>query len=478
MVKHVLPNGMTFLLLRHPGAPTVTFVTHFRAGAVDEWTGISGTAHLFEHMLFKGTRTLGTRDYTAEAALFPTIDAVADSFTAEFRRGASADSAALARLRGRLKQLEDSARQYTVSNELWRTLTENGAEYLNASTAGDFTNYFVSLPANRAQVWFVLESDRLRNPVLREFYSERDVVLEERRMRVETRPGGLLLEEFLGAAFRVHPYGRPVVGVRSEIQAASRPAALDYFRRFYGPNNAVVAIVGDIDVDTMKTWATRYFATIPAGAPHQPVVTQEPPQRGERRVQVEYDANPQVFIGYHVPNARHADTPALEVLTAVLTTSRVSRLYQRLVVQDRLATDVGAGTFPGDLYPRLLVFGVTPVAPHTTEELEKAIYEELERLQREPPTDTELQRVRNRIELDAVEELQSNWGLANELSRSEALWYDWRQIFRNEAALARVTAADVQRVARTYLAAANRTVATLVRPAAAAAQATTTGSTN
>ncbi|HKT58953.1 MAG TPA: insulinase family protein, partial [Gemmatimonadales bacterium] len=181
VVKHVLPNGMTFLLLRHAGAPTVTFVTHFRAGAVDEWTGISGTAHLFEHMLFKGTRTLGTRDYAAEAALFPRIDAVADSFTAEFRQGASADSAALARLRGRLKQLEDSARQYAVGNELWRILTENGAEYLNASTAGDFTNYFVSLPANRSQLWFVLESDRLRNPVLREFYTERDVVLEERR---------------------------------------------------------------------------------------------------------------------------------------------------------------------------------------------------------------------------------------------------------------------------------------------------------
>ncbi|HKT58611.1 MAG TPA: pitrilysin family protein, partial [Gemmatimonadales bacterium] len=296
-------------------------------------------------------------------------------------------------------------------------------------------------------------------------------------MRVETRPGGLLLEEFLGAAFRVHPYGRPVAGVRSEIQAVSRPAALDYFRRFYGPNNAVVAIVGDIDVDSMKTWATRYFGTIPAGAPHQPVVTQEPPQRGERRVQVEYDANPQVFIGYHVPNARHADTPALEVLTALLTTSRVSRLYQRLVIHDRAATDVGAGTFPGELYPRLLVFAATPVAPHTTEEIEKAVYEELDRLQREPPTDFELQRVRNRIEVNAIQELQSNWGLANELSRSEALWYDWRQTFRADAALARVTAADVQRVARTYFGAANRTVATLVRPAAAAAHTSTTGET-
>ena len=194
VVKHVLSNGMTFLLLRRPTAPTVSFVTHFRAGGVDEWTGISGTAHLFEHMLFKGSRSIGTKDLTSEQALFPVIDAVADSFTAEFRKGAMADSAELARLRGKLKQLEDSARSFVVGNELDRILTENGAVGLNASTSNDVTNYYFSLPANRAQLWFVLESDRLRSPVLREFYSEREVVMEERRLRVETQPFGLLLE--------------------------------------------------------------------------------------------------------------------------------------------------------------------------------------------------------------------------------------------------------------------------------------------
>jgi predicted Zn-dependent peptidase len=474
VVKHVLPNGMTFLLLRRAGAPTVSFITHFRAGGVDEWTGISGTAHLFEHMLFKGTRSLGTKNYGAEAAIFPRIDAVADSFTAEFRQGDLGDSTKLAHLHDRLKQLEDSARQYTVSNELWRILTENGAQGLNASTGNDLTNYFFSLPANRAQLWFVLEADRLKNPVLREFYSERDVVMEERRMRVETQPGGLLREEFLEAAFRAHPYGRPVVGVPSEIQAVSRGSALEYFRRFYGPNNAVVAIVGDINTDSMKTWAARYFGDIPAGAPHQPVVTQEPPQHGERRIQVEFDANPQVILGYHVPSARHPDTPALEILSAVLTGGRTSRLYQRLVLRERVATGIGAGMSPGELYPHLLTFAGAPIAPHTTEEIEKAVYEELDRLQREPPTDEELQRVRNQIEAGSIEQLQSNFGLAMALSNSEALWYDWRQTFRDDAALARVTAADVQRVAKTYFSSSNRTVATLVRPAAAATAAART----
>jgi predicted Zn-dependent peptidase len=465
VVKHVLPNGMTFLFLARRGAPTISFVTHFRAGGVDEWTGISGTAHLFEHMLFKGSRTIGTNNLAAEQALFPAIDAAADSFTAEFRKGAMADSARLAQFRERLKALEDSARTFVVSNELDRILTENGAVGLNASTSNDVTNYYFSLPANRAQLWFILESDRLRNPVLREFYSERDVVMEERRLRTETQPFGMLLEEYLEAAFRAHPYGRPVVGHASEIQAVSRNSALEYFRRFYGPNNAVVAIVGDINVDTMKTWATRYFADIPAGEPHKPVVTQEPPQHGERRINVEFDANPQLLIGYHVPSAQHPDALALQVLGQVLTGGRTSRLFQRLVIRDRVATNIGAFQFPGGLYPRLFTFQGVPIAPHTTEEIEKAVYEEIDRIQRDPPTDVELQRVRNQVESGSIQRLQSNFGLAFQLSNSEALWYDWRRTFRDQAALSRVTAADVQRVARTYFTPTNRTVATLVRPA-------------
>jgi predicted Zn-dependent peptidase len=464
VVKHVLPTGMTFLFLPRRGAPTVSFVTHFRAGGVDEWTGISGTAHLFEHMLFKGTTSVGTKNLAAEEALFPAIDAVADSVTAEFRRGALTDSANLQRLRDRLKQLEDSARSYVESNELDRILTENGAINLNASTANDVTNYYFSLPANRAKLWFILEADRIKHPILREFYSEREVVMEERRLRVETQPLGMLFEEFLQAAFRAHPYGRPVVGVASEIQAVTRASALEYFKKYYGPNNAIVAIVGDINADSMKAWATRYFADIPAGTPHKPVVTQEPPQRGERRIQVEYDANPTVLVGYHVPGTRHPDAPALAVLSQILTGGRTSRLYQRLVIRDRVAAQVSSSQQPGQLYPRLFMFNGVPIAPHTTEEVEKAVYEELERIQREPPTEAELQKVRNQIEANSIQRLSSNFGLAFQLSNSEALWYDWSQTFRDQAAQARVTAADVQRVAKQYFSPTNRTVGTLVRP--------------
>jgi predicted Zn-dependent peptidase len=468
--RYVLPNGMTFLFLRKPGAPTVSFMTQFRAGGVDEWTGISGTAHLFEHMLFKGTPTLGTRNYAAEQVMFPRIDAAADSLTAEFRKGASADTALLTRLRARLRQLEDSSRQVVVSNELDRILKRNGAVGLNASTFNDGTNYFFSLPANRAELWFVLESDRIRHPVLREFYSERDVVMEERRMRTETQPFGLLYEEFLQAAFRAHPYGRPVVGVASEIQTVSRNAALEYFHKYYGPNNSVVAIVGDIDTTQMKAWADQYFTSIPSGEPHRPVVTQEPPQHGERRIEVEYDANPLLMIGWHVPNAQHADAPALAVLAQLLTGGRTSRLTSRLVVRDRVASGVGAFSGPGSRYPRLFMIQGVPVAPHTTQEIETAAYEEIERLQREPPTEYEMQRVRNTIEAGEVGRLQSNLGLAFQMASSEALWTDWRWTFTNSAATLRVTPADIQRVANTYFARNNRTVATLVRPQPRAAR--------
>jgi predicted Zn-dependent peptidase len=464
VVKYVLPNGMTFLFLRREGAPTVSFVTQFRAGGVDEWTGISGTAHLFEHMLFKGTPTLGTRNYAAEQAMFPRIDAAADSLTAEFRKGASADSTALRRLRDRLRQLEDSARQYVVSNELDRILTRNGAVRLNASTFNDGTNYFFALPSNRAELWFTLESDRIRNPVLREFYSERDVVMEERRLRVETQPFGMLAEEFFQAAFRAHPYGRPVVGVASEIQTVSRNAAQEYFRRFYGPNNSVVAIVGDLDTTQMKRWADQYFANIPAGEPYRPVVTQEPPQRGERRIEVEYDANPLLMIGYHVPNAMHPDSRALVMLANLLTGGRTARLTSRLVVRDHIAANINAGNQPGSRYPRLFAFTGVPIAPHTTQEIETAVYEELERVQREPPTAYEMQRMRNQVEAASIGRIQNGFSLALQMTSSEALYDDWRQSFRFDAANLAVTPEDIQRVARTYFSRSNSTVATLVRP--------------
>jgi predicted Zn-dependent peptidase len=303
----------------------------------------------------------------------------------------------------------------------------------------------------------------MANPVFREFYSERDVVTEERRMRVDTNPGGFLYEQHLAAAFTMHPYGVPVVGYMSDLETLSRRDVATYFRRFYGPNNAVVTIVGDVDPDRIVAWAERYMSPIARGEEPPLVLAVEPPQRGERRVEVVWDAEPALRIGWHVPSSLSEEAPALAMASALLTGGRTSRLYRRLILEDRLATAVVSSLGPGDRFPQLFQIDATPRAPNRPAEVEAAIYEEIERLAAEGPDETELQRVRNQIEAGNVRRLQSNMGLAIQLAESEALHGDWRETFRTSARLRRVTAEDVRDVLARYLISANRTVATLHR---------------
>ena len=241
VVEHELANGMRWLVLPRTGAPTVSFTVKFRVGAVNEVRGQTGMAHLLEHLLFKGTETLGTRDATAERALFVRMDALQDSILALEAQG---DITAVPVLRERIDSLETEAGAYVLPNEFERVLSTNGGRSLNATTDWESTTYYMELPANRAQFWFLLESDRMANPVFREFYAERNIVAEERRLRVETNPGGLLFEAHMAAAFTTHPYGQPVVGYMADIQRLRRPDVEAYFRRYYGPSNAVVTVVG------------------------------------------------------------------------------------------------------------------------------------------------------------------------------------------------------------------------------------------
>lgn len=455
-----LANGMRFLVLQREGAPTVSFVTRFGVGGVNEHPGTTGIAHLLEHMLFKGTSSIGTRDIEAERALFARMDAAHDTLIAARARG---DSALAAALRSRIDTLEDSARAYVVPNELDRIFTEAGARGLNATTSNDATTYFVELPANRTELWFVLEADRMRDPVFREYYTERNVVTEERRLRIETSPFGRLYEEHLSAAYTVHPYGVPVVGYMSDLETLSRTDVESYYRRFYGPGNAVVAIVGDLDPRQVETWAHRYFESIPEGEATPPVLAEEPRQLGERRITVEWDAEPRLRIGWHIPSSLHPDAPALGILGAVLSGGRTTRLQRRLVIEDRIATAVSTSTGPGERYPGLLFIDAVPQSPHTTLELEQAIYEEIARLAAEGPTEAELERVRNQLEAGNVRRIDANLGLAFQLADSESLTGDWRSTFRQSVRLGAVTADDVRRVAAEYLTASNRTVAVLAR---------------
>jgi predicted Zn-dependent peptidase len=453
---------MRIVILPTEGAPTVSFVVQFAVGGVNEVLGSTGIAHVLEHMLFKGTTTVGTTNLEAELALFERMDAVHDSVLLALARRPRPDSARAALLTRRIGELEDSARAYVVGNEMDRILSSNGARSLNATTDYESTTYFVQLPANRARLWFVLESDRMQNPVFREFYAERDVVTEERRMRVETSPGGLLYEAHLGTAFQMHPYGVPVVGYMSDLQALGRSDVEAYYRRYYGPNNAVVAIVGDLEPDSVVAWADAYFGAIPPGDLPPPVLATEPQQRGERRVEVAFDAAPQLRIGWHVGSVFDDDAPALTMLSYLLTGGRTGRLYRRLVLEDRLATFVSASPAPGSRYPRLFVIQATPRAPHAASEVEHAVYEELAQIAAEPPDPTELDRVRRQLEAADIRRLRSNLGLAFQLAESASLFGDWQTTFRLSQRIRDVTPEDVARVVRANLHPENRTVATLV----------------
>ena len=455
-----LDNGMRFLVLERPGAPTVAFVGVVRVGGVNETLGTTGTAHLLEHLLFKGSRTIGTTDVDAELALFARMDSL-QARIAEERGGVEPDTGRIRFLRGSIDALEDQARAFVVPNEFDRILTRAGARGLNATTASEATTYFVELPSNQAEVWFALEADRMGNPVFREFYSERDVVMEERRLRVETNPAGLLYEAHLAAAFTMHPYGVPVVGYMSDLRNLTRAHVRDYYRRYYGPRNTVVAVVGDVSAREVRRWAERYFGPIPPGTRPPPVLAREPEQRGTRRVEVIADAEPALRMGWRVPEATHPDAPALAMLSALLTGGRTARLYDRLVEEDRIATWVSASMGPGELHPRLFTVELAPRAPHTVEEGEAAVLSVLAEFASAPPPEDDLERVRNRVAAASVRRLQSNLGLALELAGSESALGDWRASWNLLQRIRQVSPTDVQAVARKYLRPESLTVAVL-----------------
>ncbi len=467
VVDRTLDNGMRVLIVKRPAVPTVSYNLTVRVGSVDEPGGQSGLAHLFEHMAFKGTETIGTRDFSAEQPMLEELDRIEGEIQRESGRPGGGDAGRLAELRNRFAEVQDRARGLVVPNEYGAIYDRQGAVGFNASTGADLTRYIVSLPANRLPLWIALEADRFSRPVFREFYTERDVVMEERRMRVENTPGGKLYEAFLTAALSAHPYRVPTIGWSSEVQRLTAPQAREFFGRHYGPGNAVLAIVGDVDVDETLGRLSESFGTIPARPSPAGGATVEPPQRGERRIDVEYDAQPELLMGFHRPGIDHPDDPVFDVIESLLSSGRRSRLHAGLVTTRQVAVAASASAAePGSRYPGLFVLRAVPRAPHTLDEVETALAEEIGRLQREDVPARELERVINRLDANFVRSLQSNAGLASQLAYFEAVAGGWRYILGIRDRTAAVTPADVRRVASTWLVKPNRTVARLVPPSA------------
>jgi len=471
VIEHKLANGLTVLMVERHQTPVVSINITFAVGGINEQVGQTGLAHLYEHMAFKGTRIVGTKDYEKEKPILDELARVGTELEHRQREianrtgGATVEEqATVDALQKRFTDLQAQASQYVVGNEVALLYQRHGGVGFNASTGKDLTRYTISLPANRLPLWAAVESDRMASPVLREFYKERGVVMEERRLRNEDSPSGLLFETFTSAAFRAHGYGVPTIGWGSDIMSLTPDETEAFFKTHYGPNRATIALVGDLNPEETIALIERTFGKISAAPQSSARVAVEPDQRGERRVEVEFDAEPSMVIGYHKPGLGHPDDDVFDVIDAVLSDGLTSRLHRRLVREQRLAASVRSdASHPGVRAPNLFIIMATPLAPHTTAEVEAAIYEELERLKREPVSPKELERVINNLDADMVRALRSNSGLASQLAMYQAVAGDWRDILRSRDRVAAVTPADVQRVAAQYFTKSNRTVGMLVK---------------
>jgi predicted Zn-dependent peptidase len=409
-------------------------------------------------MLFKGTKTLGTTDYAAEKPLLDRVEAVAQQLLLEKAKRDKGDPALVARLEKELADLEKEAGKYVVKEEFAQLYNRNGGANYNAYTSKDGTTYLISLPSNKLELWAAIEADRMLNPVLREFYTERAVVMEERRRSYEAQPEGKLWETFLASSYNAHPMGQPVIGWMSDIANLTRTKAEGFLHRYYAPNNAIIAIVGDIDPDRTIALVERYFGQIPPGTPVPPVAVEEPQQQGEKRIEVVGDAGSELMIGFHKPTLPHPDDLVFDVINMILSDGRTSRLYKKLLVEQQLVSDIGAFMAPGHRYPNLFIVSATPQAPHTTAEVEAAIYGELERLKTEPVSQRELEQILNKLEYEEARQMTSIGGLARNLTEFEAIAGTWRYLIEHRQQVAKVTPADIQRVAKKYLIRENRIV--------------------
>ena len=459
-----LKNGLRLLMLERHLSPTVSIYIRYRSGAVDEADGKTGTAHLLEHMMFKGTKTIGTRNYPREQKLLLKIEQAGVTLDREKMKGNKADPAIIERLTRQLTVLQKANRQLIVSNEIDRLYTEYGAVGLNASTGQDLTTYQVSIPANRIELWARIESDRMLNPVFREFYTERDVVMEERRQRSESDPDGKLFERYLATAFIAHPYRRPVIGWPSDIRFLDKAYMRRFFKNTHAPNNTVIAIVGDIRPPEVLSLLKKYFGRIPAHKLTPSPVTEEPAQSGERRIEVLLPADPKLILGYHKPPPPEFTDYVFDLIESLLTRGRTARLYKILVEEKGLAKSIKAHNgLPGARYANQFVFFATPRHPHTIIDLERVMDEEIERLKNELVADLELEKVKNQLRADFIRGLDSNAGLAGMLSYYEALLGDYHYLTDYISTIDKITPEDIRHAARTYLTRENRTVASGVR---------------
>jgi len=465
--EHVLSNGLKILMLPRPGIPRVACYIYYKVGSINERPGITGIAHVHEHMMFKGTKTIGVTDFEKHAAIDRKIDELMGQIYREkYWKADGGDQAKIARLQKEVDALVASEKQYIVKDELWNLYMKNGGTGLNASTGNETTNYYVTLPSNKLELQMFLESDRMMNAYFREFYSEKDVVMEERRLS-ENQPGFFFREQVNAAFYAASPYHWEVLGWMDDLKKMTKADLVEFHNQFYVPNNCVVTYVGDFDPQKLIPMAEKYFGRVPRGPDVEPVRTYEPPQYSEKRMSGEGPAQTSLQIMFHAPPDGHPDAEALSVLAGVLGAGgggrgfgqrggrfggggSLGRLGKLLVEEKQIAVSAGASS-RAQWYVGAFSFSASPRQDKNVqpEDLEKEIWAEIERLKKDGATADEIQKTKNRSEAMFIRGLTSNAGLAGRIGRAE-LTRGWRSILTDLEALRKVSNDDLKRVAAKY----------------------------
>jgi predicted Zn-dependent peptidase len=465
----VLPNGLTILICERPEAPVFSYNTFVDAGDVNDPAGQSGLAHMFEHLAFKGTNEIGTTDYAAEKVALDKVEAAESALEDEVRNPMGSDPKKVEELKKSFDAAQAEALKYVIPNQFTDVAERNGAHGLNAQTGQDDTMYFWSMPENRLELWAWLESSRLANTVPREFYKERSVVLEERRMRTDSNPFGRLFEQLAATAYVAHNYGRSGVGWPSELSQITATEAMAFHKKYYVGSNIVIAVVGDVKASEAMPVLEKYFSKVPGGPKPLDMTTVEPKQFAEKSVVIKDPSQPIYVESYHRPGYRSPDDAVYDAISDILSNGRVSRLYRSLVRDQQIAAEAaGFGNFPGEKYPSLFTFGAIPLPGHSNAEMATAIHKEIEKLKTADVTDAELAMYKTRARADLLRGLADNQGLANALAEYQTRYGDWRELFKQLDRVDKVSKADIRRVSNQIFIASNRTTAEIATQAPAA----------
>ena len=459
--EHVLANGMKILMIPKPGVPRVVCHVYFKVGSINEHPGITGSAHVHEHLMFKGTRVMGVTDFAKDSEIDRKIDGLMSQIYREKYWKTSGDTAKIDAWQKEVNDLVKAEKQYIIKDDLWTQYMKNGGTGLNASTSQETTGYYVTLPSNKVELQMLLESDRMMNAYFREFYSEKDVLMEERRLS-ENRPGYFFDEQVNAVFYAASPYHWEVVGWMDDLKKMTKEDLVEFHNTYYVPNNAVAIYVGEFDPANIIAMAEKYFGRIPKGPDLEPIRDGEPPQYSEKRMYGEGPAPTSLTMMFHVPPDGSPDTAALSVLASVLGSGGggfrggmgggggTGRLYKTLVRDKQMAVNASASSRP-QWYVGSFQFSATPRMDKgvQSEDLEKEIWVEVDKIKKDGVTEEELQKAKNRGEAMFIRSLGSTMGLASRIGRAE-LNRGWRSVLTDLEALKKVTSDDVKRVAAKY----------------------------